>query len=164
MKQLHRKWSNPRHPAPPRAELLRFVRKAAELCGLPDDDWDMELWFVNDRSMIRSNAEIVGHEGTTDVITLSWFDDREGLFPGDPELLLIVNPDAAAREGANRPDSCYPREMALYVVHGMLHAAGEDDLEPKARRSMRAAESRVLSALQTEFDFTVLFPENKPEK
>lgn len=111
--------------------------------------------------MADYNADIVGHEGTTDVITLSWFDDPEGLFPGDPELILIVNPDAAAREGAERADSSYAFEVALYVVHGMLHAAGEDDLEEETRISMRAAEKRVMDQLKWEFDLAALFPETK---
>ena len=113
--------------------------------------------------MARYNADIVGHEGTTDVITLSWFDDPEGLFPGDPELLLIVNPDATAREGAEREDSSYSYEVALYIVHGMLHAAGEDDLEEVPRLSMRAAEKRVMTALAQEFSFASLFPESKEQ-
>lgn len=113
--------------------------------------------------MAQYNADIVGHEGTTDVITLSWFEDPEGLFPGDPELILIVNPDAAAREGAERQESSYSYEVALYVVHGMLHAAGEDDLEEETRRSMRAAEKRVMDALAQEFSFENLFPEHKAQ-
>lgn len=112
--------------------------------------------------MAGYNADIVGHEGTTDVITLSWFDDPEGLFPGDPELLLIVNPDAAAREGAERQDSSYSYEVALYIVHGMLHAAGEDDLDDESRLSMRAAEKRVMDQLLCSFDPAELFPESKP--
>lgn len=111
--------------------------------------------------MALYNADIVGHEGTTDVITLSWFDDPEGLFPGDPELILIVNPDAAAREGAERAESSYSYELALYIVHGMLHAAGEDDLEEETRLSMRAAEKRVMDQLKTEFDLALLFPESR---
>ena len=51
--------------------------------------------------------------------------------------------------------------MALYIVHGMLHAAGEDDLEDSARLSMRAAEARLLTALAREFSFAGLFPEEK---
>ena len=111
--------------------------------------------------MATYNADIVGHEGTTDVITLSWFDDPEGLFPGDPELILIVNPDAAAREGAERAESSYSYELALYLVHGMLHAAGEDDLEEETRKSMRAAEKRVMDQLKLEFDLEKLCPENR---
>ena len=111
--------------------------------------------------MAQYNADIVGHEGTTDVITLSWFDDPEGLFPGDPELLLIVNPDAAAREGAERQDSGYSYEVALYIVHGMLHAAGEDDLAEETRRSMRAAEKRIMDQLVKKFSLEELFPEGR---
>lgn len=161
MKQLHSKWNNRKHPAPQRKELEKFLRRAALLAGLPDDDWELELLFTNDRSMADYNADIVGHEGTTDVITLSWFDDPEGLFPGDPALILIVNPDAAAREGAEREDSSYSYELALYLVHGMLHAAGEDDLEEETRKSMRAAEKRVMDQLKLEFDLAVLFPESR---
>ena len=161
MKQLHSKWNNRKHPAPQRKELEKFLRRAALLAGLPDDDWELELLFTNDRSMAEYNADIVGHEGTTDVITLSWFDDPEGLFPGDPALILIVNPDAAAREGAEREDSSYSYELALYLVHGMLHAAGEDDLEEETRKSMRAAEKRVMDQLKLEFDLAVLFPESR---
>ena len=161
MKQLHSKWNNRRHPAPKRQDLESFCRRAAFFAGLPDTEWELELLFTNDRSMARYNAEIVGHEGTTDVITLSWVDDPEGLFPGDPELILIVNPDAAAREGAEREESSYSCEVALYIVHGMLHAAGEDDLEEAPRLSMRAAEKRVMAALAQEFSFASLFPESK---
>ena len=161
MKQLHSKWNNPRHPKPERKALDAFCRKAAEHSGLPEGDWELELLFTNDRSMAGYNMDIVGHKGTTDVITLSWFDDPEGLFPGDPELLLIVNPDAAAREGAERQESSYSYEMALYIVHGMLHSAGEDDLEDEKRLAMRAAEKRVLAELEKEFSFEKLFPETK---
>ena len=161
MKQLHSKWNNRRHPAPRRKDLEQFCRRAAFFAGLPEEEWELELLFTNDRSMARYNADIVGHEGTTDVITLSWFDDPEGLFPGDPELLLIVNPDAAAREGSEREESSYSYEVALYIVHGMLHAAGEDDLEELPRQSMRAAEKRVMGELAKEFSFETLFPESK---
>lgn len=161
MKQLHSKWNNRKHPAPKRTELEKFLRRSAVLAGLPDTEWELELLFTNDRSMALYNADIVGHEGTTDVITLSWFDDPEGLFPGDPELILIVNPDAAAREGAERENSSYSFELALYLVHGMLHAAGEDDLEEETARSMRAAEKRVMDQLLKEFDLASLFPESR---
>ena len=83
------------------------------------------------------------------------------LFPGDPELILIVNPDAAAREGAERENSSYSFELALYLVHGMLHAAGEDDLAEETARSMRAAEKRVRDQLVKEFDLAALFPESR---
>ena len=42
----------------------------------------------------------------------------------------------------------YEEEVALYVAHGLLHAAGYDDLNPKAKRVMRRAEKRVMKGLR----------------
>ena len=73
---------------------------------------------------------------------------------------LIINPDAAAREGRER-NGGYPAEMALYLVHGLLHSAGEDDLSPAPRRRMRRREKECLAALAEEFDFSRIFPEKQ---
>lgn len=132
------------------------------LAGLPDDfDWELDVRFVGDRAMTVANREYVGHEGTTDVITFSYFDDPDSLFPGEAAVELIICIDAALREGAAREDSSYSREMALYLVHGLLHSAGEDDLSPGPRRRMRRREREVLGELEQEFDFAAIFPENR---
>jgi len=160
MNQLQSRWMLRRLP-PPGSKFPAFARRAADLAGLPQDlDWELAIRFVGDAAMIRANRELVGHEGTTDVITFSYFDDPESLFPGDVALELIVNPDAAVREGARRAGG-YSRELALYVVHGMLHAAGEDDLDDEPRKHMRLRESEVLAALEKEFDFAKIFPQKK---
>ena len=159
MKNLQFSWETRRYRRPNRNELLRLARRAADLAGLTDEfDWDLGIRFVGDRSMARLNAEFVGHEGTTDVITFSYFDAPAGLFPGDPAVELIISLDAARREGEKRPDSSYARELTLYLVHGLLHSAGEDDLSPGPRRRMRRREREVLSALSAEFDFSTVFP------
>lgn len=155
----NRAWEVRRLPRPKKKELSRLVERAAVLAGLPDDfDWELDVRFVGDRAMARANAEFVGHEGTTDVITFSYFDDPGSLFPGEAAVELIVCVDAALREGAARADSSYSREMALYLVHGLLHSAGEDDLSPGPRRRMRRREREVLAALEKEFDFSAVFP------
>jgi len=162
LKRLYRKWRNPRHPAPGRAGLLRFARLAAIEAGLPrETEWDLDVTFVDDRSMARCNASLVGHEGTTDVITFSYFDDAGNFFPGEVGVELIINPDAAAREGGKRGTG-YAYELALYLVHGLLHASGEDDLSPGPRRRMRRREREVMDALRSRFDLTELFPEFPP--
>lgn len=129
---------------------------------MPDDfDWELDVRFVGDRAMTRANREYVGHEGTTDVITFSYFDDPDSLFPGEAAVELVICIDAALREGAAREDSSYSREMALYLVHGLLHSAGEDDLSPGPRRRMRRREREVLGELEKEFDFAAVFPESR---
>lgn len=108
--------------------------------------------------MARANAEFVGHEGTTDVITFSYFDDPDSLFPGEAAVELIICIDAALREGAAREDSSYSREMVLYLVHGLLHSA-ERTISRRVRGAgMRRREREVLAGLEKEFDFAAVFP------
>jgi len=160
MIQLHCRWQNRRMRPPKKSDLRRFCHAAAVAAGLPVEPvWDLNLLFVNDRSMARYNAELVGHEGTTDVITFSYFDDESGYPENETMIELIINPDAAVREGSKRPGG-YSWEMALYIVHGLLHSAGEDDLSPAPRRRMRRRERECLTQLEKEFDFSTLFTEN----
>ena len=159
LKHVYRCWHNSRHPASPRALLVQAARDAARAAGLPEEyDWDLELTFTNDRSMAKYNAELVGHEGTTDVITFSYFDDPGNFFPGETGVELIINPDAAAREGEKRGTS-YAYELMLYLVHGLLHASGEDDLSPRPRRRMRRREREVMGVLLDKYDLRAIFPE-----
>ena len=106
------------------------------------------------------NEDFLGHHGPTDVIS---FDYRAEDDPGfdaepdaceaadcddaDPSVELIVCP-AVAYEQAVKRSLPYAEEVALYVAHGLLHAAGYDDLNPKAKRVMRRAEKRVMAGLR----------------
>ena len=158
---VFRSWRNPRHPAPGRRALTEFAREAARLAHLAEvAEWALDVTFTNDRSMKKYNAELVGHAGSTDVITFAYLEGADTFFPGEVGVELIINPDAAEREGEKRGTG-YSRELALYLVHGLLHAAGEDDLEPDVRRRMRRREREVMAALAKRFDFAELFPERR---
>jgi hypothetical protein len=39
-----------------------------------------------------------------------------------------------------------------------LHAAGEDDLNPKAKQRMRRREHQVMKQLKQEFELNAIFP------
>ncbi|MDD3885586.1 MAG: rRNA maturation RNase YbeY [Victivallaceae bacterium] len=160
MIEVNYSWETRRYPRPNRWLFERFAVRAAHFARLPETpDWGFNLRFVGDRAMTAANHDFVGHIGTTDVITFSYFDAPETLFPGEPAVELIICCDAARREGQKRAgESDYSREMALYVVHGLLHSAGEDDLAPETRRSMRRREREVMGQLVKEFDFAGIFP------
>lgn len=153
-------WRTRKHPKPDLVLLEKAANAAAELAGLDMSfEWILELQFVGDRNMAAANAQFVGHQGTTDVITFSYFDSSEPVFPGDTGIELIICTDVAAREGAARDNSSYAAELMLYLVHGLLHAAGEDDLTETAAKSMRRRETEVIAGLTPEFDFSKIFPE-----
>lgn len=104
--------------------------------------------------------DFVGHEGMTDVIT---FDYKDALIPGETgdeessSVDIIVCP-AQALFQCDKPGRTYASELVLYVVHGMLHASGEDDLVPEKKRRMRRREKQVMTQLAAKYDFSEIFP------
>lgn len=161
MKNLLYSWKNSKLPPPDEKLLLAFVKRAAQLARLPEFDWNFEIEFTDDELMTRRNMELLGHEGTTDVITFSYFtgDEDDFILENDTAIDAVVNPDAALREGNRRKNSSYSRETALYVVHALLHSAGLEDIEPEDRKKMRANERRVMKKLEAEgVVFSKIFP------
>jgi probable rRNA maturation factor len=135
-----------------------MILRAAQLARLPvERDLIINITFVGDRKMAEINADFVGHEGTTDVISFSYLEGEETLFDGDTAAELFVCVDVAAREGAERLDSGYAGELTLYIVHGLLHCAGEDDLDSRSRKRMRRREREIMEILKKEFELGKIF-------
>jgi probable rRNA maturation factor len=101
---------------------------------------ELSLVFLTDAALARLHGEFLNDPTPTDVIT----------FAGDPALgaagEICVSADAAARQAAG--PRAFSTELMLYVVHGWLHLAGYDDLQPAKKRVMRRAEARALKLLQ----------------
>ena len=132
---------------------------AARLAGLPvENDWEFKIWFLDDEAMAQAHVDIMDVPGTTDVITMAYLEEPEAMFPGDIGLELLVCVPFAEREGAEREDSSFADEMMLYIVHGCLHAAGENDLQEADRQSMRRREAEVLQELRKNYVFSDIFP------
>lgn len=160
------------YPRPDLKLFRRFVKEAVRItdCGITKC---LSISFVSAKEMEQANKELVGHTGLTDVIC---FDYREALMPFIPitvppeledeeknddlmaEVDLIVCPAAAEIQGAKRKIP-FAKELALYIVHGLLHAAGNDDLQPALKRKMRRREKQTMDELEKLFDLEKLFPE-----
>lgn len=130
-------------PAPNRTKLRNLIRNAATLARLDDEIGTIDVSFLSPAAMERANEQFLSHRGPTDVICF----DYRPCDPDDVAIELLVCPAVALREATKR-GLPYAREVALYVSHGLLHAAGYDDLNPKAKRAMRRAEARVMLALE----------------
>ena len=151
-------WRHRQLPPPKMVLLKKMVRKIVELCLLSLAEHELTIMFVGDKKMTEINHAYLGHTGTTDVISFCYLETTEPLLPDETAVELIVGVDVAMREGTERDDSSYAAELTLYIVHGLLHAAGEDDLEPEAAQRMRQQEKRVMTALAQEFVFDDIFP------
>jgi probable rRNA maturation factor len=103
---------------------------------------ELSLVFMTDTALARLHADFLDDPSTTDVIT----------FEGEPAFgtagEICVSADTAATFAA-RHHHDFSTELMLYVVHGWLHLAGYDDLDPPKKRRMRAAEKRALALLQS---------------
>lgn len=62
---------------------------------------------------------------------------------------VFVCPQVAV-DYANRHHTDPFQETTLYIVHGLLHLLGYDDIDPKDRQRMRRAERRHMKALLTQ--------------
>lgn len=107
--------------------------------------------------MARLNAQFLGHHGRTDVLAFALGDDGAApeagpVVAGEVYVCPAVAAEAAVRFGTGLGDEC-----VLYAVHGMLHLAGFDDLDPASRRAMRRAEQRVLRRLRENSEFGAIF-------
>src|SRR5262249_2489941 len=90
----------------------------------------------DDREIARLHGEFLGAREPTDVLSFLIDDTAE----------IAVSVQTAAR-CARRHRSTLRAELALYVVHGVLHLCGFDDTDARSRLRMRAAEPAGLEAL-----------------
>lgn len=142
---------------PPRKMLEKLICLAAEYAGVGDCP-AVSVVFLSAEQMAEVNMETLGHSGPTDVIS---FDLRDPELPEEdqeeaPGIELYICPEVAEKEAAKR-NLPYASEVSLYIVHGFLHMAGEDDLCPEAKRKMRRAEKRVLKAMEQNINFERVF-------
>jgi len=113
--------------------------------GLGERDLEVHLHFVDEGPMADLNAEHMGGDGPTDVLSFP-VDDPAEVPHAVPVLLgdVVVCPSVAARQAAGHAGD-YPSEVALLLVHGVLHLLGHDHAEPAEEAAMQARERDHLS-------------------
>ena len=121
---------------------------------------ELSMLFVDESAIAELNQRFMDATGPTDVLAFPiddpvvagrWPDagtagpDRDDPDPGDLPLLLgdvVVCPAVAERQAPTHAGS-YEDELALLVVHGVLHVLGHDHAEPDETAVMQERE-RVL--------------------
>ena len=54
--------------------------------------------------------------------------------------------------------SSWQAEVVRYIIHGVLHLLGYDDLKPDLRRKMKCEENRLVRWLEKRFTLAQLSP------
>ena len=127
-----------RHPVP-----LRWLKKigifAANVCRhealSPEAPIrsleEIEVTYIDDPEITRVHGEFLADPTPTDVIT---FHHGE----------ILISADTAARQATEQGQSLN-HELALYLVHGLLHLAGHDDHDPAEAKVMAEKQSAILA-------------------
>jgi probable rRNA maturation factor len=116
--------------------LTKIAERALEL--LHDTDARLSIVLVSDAVIAKLNAQYHATSGPTDVLSFDY---------GEGEGELIISVERAVAQ-AKRFRSTPSRELVLYVIHGILHLHGYNDLTTRDRRRMRRGEQRILNRLR----------------
>jgi probable rRNA maturation factor len=118
---------------------------------------ELGISLVSAREMTLVNETFLQHEGSTDVITFDHAEKRKAESGKRKNLHgeLFVCVDEAVLQ-AKIFKTSWQSEIARYVVHGVLHLLGYDDLKPALRRKMKREEDRLVRRLAKKFSFAQL--------
>jgi len=158
--------------------LVAALDAAAEEFGGGCPAGALSIAFLTDEALASLHARFLNDPSPTDVITFTGSVEARARDPGgfgqgtlegaassrSMAGEICVSADAAARRtrAANADarrapasprktqgsEDAYARELTLYLVHGWLHLAGYDDLNPSAKRRMRRAEARAMRIIE----------------
>lgn len=108
--------------------------------------------LVTGTKMAHLNRQFLGHEGSTDVITLDYNDT-----PGTHQLCgdIFICPEVAYTQ-SRAFNTTFHTELVRYAVHGILHLAGYDDTTPDERKRMKKRESTLMKELSKSIDLKVI--------
>ena len=139
-------------------ELAERVLDAEGIRG----DAELSVLFVDELTMSELNDRFMGVDEPTDVLAFPLEDDAVGAgrWPDngpsgpsghredvvEPPLLLgdvVICPAVAANNAPNHAGT-YDDEVALLVVHGILHVLGMDHADPDEEAEMQAKERSLL--------------------
>ncbi|MFZ9175305.1 MAG: rRNA maturation RNase YbeY [Ilumatobacteraceae bacterium] len=125
---------------------------------------ELTVIFADEATMAELNTQFMGKQGPTDVLAfpidaieasrtpgpgaLSFGPTKKPIDVHDHPLLLgdvVICPAVASRQASSHPGD-FESEIALLLVHGILHVLGNDHDTPEAQAAMWALERKHLEA------------------
>jgi probable rRNA maturation factor len=127
----------------------KIVRQVLKVEGVPSP-YEVSLVFTDSETVQQLNRDYRGVDEPTDVLAFYMLPQKGSEFsfavPPDGVTrlgeVIISYPQAVAqaKEQGHSPE----RELALLIIHGILHLLGYDHEEPEAEHKMRERERALL--------------------
>ncbi len=108
---------------------------------------ELSLYFVGSEKISSLHEKFFQDPSPTDCITFPVDGPKK---PGDGHSILgevFICPEVAFNYAQKR-DLPPLEELTLYLVHGLLHLMGYEDLSPEGKRSMRKKEKSCMEYLK----------------
>jgi probable rRNA maturation factor len=121
-----------------RGPMRQIVRTVLEGEGI--NDAEISLAFVDNPTIHQLNRRYLDHDEPTDVLSFPLSEGKK--LQGE----LVIGAEVAAEQAAARGHAV-GAELALYVIHGLLHLCGQDDHTPEQAAAMRGRERAYLGKL-----------------
>jgi probable rRNA maturation factor len=118
---------------------------------------ELGINFVGAKEMAKMNRRFLQHEGSTDVITFGYEKPEARSQKSELKIHgeLFVCVDEAILQ-AKEFNTNWQSEVVRYIVHGVLHLLGHDDLRTAARGRMKREENRLVRLLAKRFSLAQL--------
>src|SRR5947209_5432284 len=117
---------------------LRDIARSV-LAGENVADYEISLAFVDNATIHRLNKQYLHHDEPTDVLSFPLSDPSAKKLAGE----LVLGAEVALEQAQARGHDVQA-ELALYVIHGLLHLCGYDDKDARNAKEMRARERHYL--------------------
>jgi probable rRNA maturation factor len=103
---------------------------------------EISLAFVDNSTIHQLNKRYLDHDEPTDVLSFPLSAPGEKRMTGE----LVISAEVAQAEAKSRGHDVQA-ELALYIIHGLLHLCGYDDKSPSDAQEMRERERYYLQLL-----------------
>jgi probable rRNA maturation factor len=123
-----------------RARMRTIVRTVLEGEGVSDAE--VSLAFVDNATIHALNRRYLGHDEPTDVLSFPLSEAGARRLAGELVIGALVARDQAEERGHD-----LQAELALYVIHGLLHLCGYDDKSTGAAADMHERERYYLGQM-----------------
>jgi probable rRNA maturation factor len=123
-----------------RSRMRDVARTVLEGEGVADAE--ISLAFVDNPTIHRLNQRYLQHDEPTDVLSFPLSEPNAKKLAGE----LVIGAEVAQAQATEQGHDVQA-ELALYVIHGLLHLCGHDDGEPDDAARMREKERHYLKHL-----------------
>jgi probable rRNA maturation factor len=131
-----------------RGRMREVVRHVLEEEGAADAE--ISLAFVDNPTIHQLNMRYLQHDEPTDVLSFPLSEPNAKCLSGE----LVIGVEVAQAQARERGHSI-EAELALYVIHGLLHLCGHEDHDARGAAAMRTKERQYLMQLE--------YPDISPE-